>query len=248
MQAVELERKQPPEMSPEETVLRIQQGSEELRNPFITQYQPYIAAITARLTGKPAQDADEYGVALDAFNEAIDRYDPKHRRGFLSWSDLVINHRIIDHLRRVRKHSHTYPFTYFEAQGDEHVVARAVAQHPTMLQDNLEIKEEIEDFSRRLARFGIRLADLVQSAPRHIDTRAMCVRLAKKIAATPAIAAKLEHTGQLPIVSILDAVAVGRKAVENNRKYIIAIYVALTSRMEIIKSYINFIEEGALDR
>lgn len=231
--------------SPEETVMQIRQGAEELRNAFIAQYQPYIAAVTARLINGPAQGRDEYSIAMDAFNEAIDRYEPSRRRGFLSWCDLVINHRVIDFIRSNKKHSRTYPFTYFEAEDHEEVVGRAVQQNPGMLAENLEIKEEIDAFRERLGSFGIKLSDLVQCAPRHIDTRAMCVMLARHVAGTSDMAARLERTGQLPITQLMESVRIGRKAIENNRKYIIAIYIILTSGMEIIKSYIDFIEEGA---
>ena len=231
--------------TPEDVVLMIRQGAEELRNAFIAQYQPYIASVTARLINGPAQGRDEFSVAMDAFNEAIDRYEPTRNRGFLSWSDLVINHRVIDYIRSNKKHERTYPFTYFEVEGDEETIERAVAQNPGMLAENLEIKEEIDAFRDRLGSFGIKLSDLVQCAPRHIDTRAMCVMLARQIAASGEMSARLERTGQLPISQLMDAVRIGRKAIENNRKYIIAVYIILTSGMEIIKGYIDFMEEGA---
>ncbi len=231
--------------TPEDIVMMIRQGAEELRNAFISQYQPYIASVTARLINGPAHGRDEYSVAMDAFNEAIDRYEPSRNRGFLSWSDLVINHRVIDYIRSNKRHERTYPFTYFEVDGDEEAVERAVTQNPGMLADHLEIKEEIDAFRERLGSFGIKLTDLVQCAPKHIDTRAMCVMLARRIVSSGEMSARLERTGQLPIAQLMDTVRIGRKAIENNRKYIIAIYIILTSGMEIIKGYIDFIEEGA---
>jgi RNA polymerase sigma factor len=235
---------QEPRLSPEDTVLRIKAGEGDLRNPFIAQYRPFIAAATARLINAPAQGRDEYSVALDAFNEAIDRYDPAKNRSFLSWCDLVINHRVIDYIRSNRKHAAAYPFTYYEAAGNEELVARAARQNPSMLSENLEIKEEIEAFKERLAVFGISLSDLVTCAPKHIDCKVMCAMLARKVADSPDMREKLERTGQLPVAALLENVRVGRKAVENNRRYIIALYVILTGNMEIIKGYIDFMQEG----
>lgn len=229
-------------LSPEETVRRIQAGDDGLRSPFIARYRPFIASITACLINAPAQGRDEYSVALDAFNEAINRYDPARGRGFLAFSDLVINHRVIDYIRSNRKHARAYPFTYFEASGDESVVERAVQNDHSLLSDNIEIKEEIEAFKERLAAFGIRIGDLVECAPRHIDSKVMCAMLARKLAASHEMREKLERTGQLPVTALLECARVGRKAVENNRKYIIAIYIILTSGMEIIKGYIDFME------
>jgi RNA polymerase sigma factor len=238
------ENRQEARLSPEETVRRIREGAEDLRNTFIEQYQPFIAATTARLISAPAQGRDEFSVAMEAFNEAIDRYDPVRSRSFLSFCDLIINHKVIDYIRSNKKHSLTYPFTYFEAVGNEELVERAVAANPTILSENMEIKEEIAVFKDRLAGFGIKLADLVQCAPRHIDSRVMCAMLARKITASAELAEKLERTGQLPVTALLECVRVGRKAVVNNRKYIIAIYIILTSGMEIIKSYVAFMQEG----
>ena len=230
--------------SPEETVTQIKQGAEELRNAFIARYQPFIASVTARLINAPAQGRDEYSVAMDAFNEAIDRYDASRKRSFLSWCDLVINHRVIDYMRSTRRHELAVPFTCLEAEGNDEAVERAVLHNPAMLTDHLEIKEEIEVFRERLASFGIKLSDLVYCAPKHIDTRAMCAKVARKIISSGEMAAKLERTGQLPMALLLENGDIGRKAIENNRKYIIAVYIILTSQMEIIKGYIRFIEEG----
>lgn len=235
---------QEPRLSPEETVRRIRGGADELRSPFIAQYRPFIASATARLINAPAQGRDEFSVALDAFNEAIDRYDPAKNKSFLSWCDLVINHRVIDYIRSNRKHAQAYPFTYYEAAGNEGLIERSVQQNPSILTENMEIKEEIFAFKERLAAFGIKLADLVECAPRHIDSRVMCAMLARRLSSSEDMREKLERTGQLPVASLLECVQVGRKAIENNRKYIIAIYIILTSGMDIIKSYIGFMQEG----
>jgi RNA polymerase sigma factor len=238
-------QKQESPLSPEETVLRIRGGWEELRSPFIAQYQPFIASATSRLINAPATSRDEFSIAMEAFNEAIDRFDPQRNRSFLSYCDMVINHRVIDYIRSIKKHSYTYPFTYFEAAGNEGFLENAIGQNPAMLVDNMEIKEEIVAFKDRLAGFGIKLSDLVHCAPHHIDSKILCATIARKVVATPDMAAKLERTGQLPVSALVESIPVGRKAVENNRKYIIAIYIILTSGMEIIKSYIDFIEGGA---
>jgi RNA polymerase sigma factor len=235
-------------LSPEETVRRIQAGDDGLRSPFIAQYEPFIASAVSRLINAPALGRDEFSVALDAFNEAIGRYDPARSRGFLAFSDLVINHRVVDYIRSNRKHALAYPFTYYEAAGNESAVERAVNQNPSLLSENMEIREEIEAFKERLAAFGIRLGDLVECAPRHIDSRVMCAMLARKLAGSEEMREKLERTRQLPVSSLLECAQVGRKAVENNRKYIIAIYIILTSGMEIIRGYIDFMQEGVTDK
>jgi RNA polymerase sigma factor len=237
-------QKQESPLAPEEVVFRIRNGWEELRSPFIERYQPFIASATARLINAPAQGRDEFGVAMDAFNEAINRFDPARNRSFLSYCDLVINHRVIDYMRRNRKHASTYPFTYYEAAGNESLVQKAARQNPSMLSDHMEIKEEVEAFRERLASFGIKLSDLVKCAPKHIDSKIMCSMLARAIVSSAAMAEKLERTKQIPMAQLLETVRVGRKAVENNRKYIIAIYIILTSGMEIIKGYVDFMQEG----
>lgn len=236
--------KQDGPLPPEETVFRIQAGREELRSPFIEQYQPFIASVTARLINAPAKGRDEFGTAMDAFNEAIDRYNPARNRSFLSYCDLVINHRVIDYMRKNRKHAVSYPFTYYEAAGNDGLVGRAVQQNPSMLTDHMEIKEEIDAFRERLGSFGIKLSDLLKCAPKHIDSKIMCSMLARAIVSSAEMAEKLERTKQIPMAQLLDTIRVGRKAVENNRKYIIAIYIILTSGMEIIKGYVDFVQEG----
>lgn len=244
MQLTLADRQPESPLPPEEIVFRIREGWEELRSPFIERYQPFIASVTARLINAPAQGRDEFSVALAAFNEAIDRYDPARNRGFLSYCDLVINHRVIDFMRRNRKHAQAYPFTYYEAAGNEAFVEGAIGRNPATLTDHIEIREEIDAFRERLASFGIKLQDLVKCAPKHIDSKAACALAARAIASSGEMSERLERTKQLPAAQLAECVNIGRKALENNRKYIIAIYIILTSGMEIIKGYVRFIEEG----
>jgi RNA polymerase sigma factor len=246
--ALKLESEVEMEARPEAYVERIQQGQEELRHVLIERYKPFIMASVSRIINTSAEGRDEYSVGLSAFSEAVNCYDPEKQKSFLGFCDLVINRRIIDHIRKNRKHDAVYPFTYFEADGNQSVIEKTLAQNPGFMIENTETREEILEFQLRLKNFGITLADLVKCAPRHIDSKLLCIMLARRVTEDPELIKRLEKTGQLPIGELLKRVHLSRKAIENNRRYVIALCIAMTSGMEIIKGYIRFIEEGVKEK
>ncbi len=242
-----MERRDVVASRPEVYVDRIQKGQEELRSVLIKQYKPFILASAKRITSAAAEGRDEFSVALSAFNEAIDKYDSTRHKSFLTFCDLVINRRLIDHLRKNYRRRE-YPFTYFEAKGNESLMERMQMEHADLMEENTEIKDEIREFSDNLLKYGITLEDLVKLAPRHLDSKLMCISLARRIATSPDLMLRLEETGMLPINDLLREINLSRKTVERNRKFIIALCLVLTSGMETIKGYVRFVEEGAQAR
>lgn len=233
-------------LSPEEYITAIRTGELE-REEFILKYQPFIAAIVSRMVNAPAQGRDEYSIALTAFNDAIDSFDKSRSPGFLHYCELVINRRVIDYIRKDRKNT-AMPFTYFEASGNEHIIERALGRNPYMLIENLEVKEEIELFKKRLKRFDITLEQLVEGTPKHIDSRLLCMALAERIAASAQLSGRLELLGYLPAAQLSREAGISRKTVERNRRYITAMYVVMTSNLETIKGYLDFIRKGVSGR
>jgi RNA polymerase sigma factor len=246
-QVILMERRDVVASRPEVYVDRIQKGQDELRSLLIKQYKPFILAAAKRIVSVAAEGRDEFSVALSAFNEAIDKFDAGRHRSFLTFCDLVINRRLIDYIRKDSRRRE-YPFTYFDAKGNESLMERMQMQHADIMEGNAEIKDEIQEFSQNLQKYGITLEDLVRLAPRHTDSKLMCISLARRISSSPELMFRLEETGMLPINDLLREINLSRKTVERNRKFIIALCLVLTSGMETIKGYVQFVEEGAAAR
>lgn len=229
---------------PEELIRRIRNGENTLRDVLIEYYYNYILSIVSKMIGRPAKSSDEFSIGLQAFHEAIDRFDETKNVSFLYFAGLVINRRIIDFLRRNNRCYAEYPFTYFEADNNESCVEKYAVEQPRLFTDKLEIQEELIQFRKDLLAFGITFEDLVRLAPKHLDTKLLCISIAKKLTEYPELTDKLLTGKKLPIAELLSLFSLHRKTIENHRKYIIALFLVLRSDMEIIKGYCSFLMKG----
>lgn len=119
--------------TPEEIVIRIQEGDLRLRNQFITDYQPYVAKVTSRFCKRyvdPARD-DEFSIALGAFNEAINQFSPQAGRSFLGFSEQVIRRRLIDYVRKEQRFAGQIPYSTFEVEDEEEHTVNPVEISPS---------------------------------------------------------------------------------------------------------------------
>ena len=229
---------------PEEYIRRIRNGETTLRDVLIEYYYSYILAIVSRMIGKPAQSSDEFSIGLQAFQEAIDRFDETRNVSFLNFAGIVINRRIIDYIRKTNRNYAEYPFSYFEANDNESFIEKYAFRQPRIFTEKLEIQEELIQFKQDLSAFGITFEDLVRLAPKHLDTKLLCISVAKKLTESAELSDKLMTGKKLPIAEILAVFRLHRKTIENHRKYIIALFLILRSDMEIIKGYCSFLLKG----
>lgn len=232
---------------PELLVERIQGGESGLREALIDMNRVTIATIVSRIIHAAAYGRDEFSVALSAFNEAIDSFDPVKGQSFLCFAELVVNRRVIDYIRKNRKHERVYPFTYFETDKKDGVLEKYADDHPDILIENIEVKEEILLFEKQLTAFGIKLSDLVRTSPRHLDTRQLCIALARQVAGSQELFFRLQNTGRLPVGDLSQRFKVSRKTVDKHRKYIIALCIILTGKLETIQGYIDFLPEKTIE-
>lgn len=229
---------------PEELIKRLRTGESNLRDFLVEYYYNYILSIVSKMIGRPAKSSDEFSIGLQAFNEAIDRFDEEKNVGFLYFAGLVINRRVIDYIRKSNRFHAEYPFTYFEANDNENCIEQYAKDYPQAFTDKLEIQEELLEFKNSLLSFGITFEDLVRLAPKHLDTKLLCILVAKKIIDSGKLSDKLIMDKKLPIAELLSVCNLNRKTIENHRKYIIALFLVLRSDMEIIKGYSSFLLKG----
>ncbi|WP_082651820.1 RNA polymerase sigma-I factor [Gorillibacterium timonense] len=232
---------------PEQVVVAIQDGNQELRNPFITDYQPFVAKITSQICKRyidPSRD-DEFNIALAAFNEAIDGYSRDSGRSFLGFAETVVRRRLIDYFRKEERHAVNIPFSSFESEGDEETaglhpleIKQAVEAHETM-QKAEERQSEILDFSRVLLEFEIRFADLVQASPKHADSRLMLMNVGRLLAGDADLMRYLISRKLLPVAELTSRAKLSRKTIERNRKYIIAVALIHNGPYPFLREYLH---------
>lgn len=238
----------------EQLIASAQQGDLKLRNELITDYQPFIVKITSRFCRRyidPSRD-EEFSIALDGFNEAINKFSPVSGRSFLGFAETVIRRRLIDYVRKERKFQMQVPYSSFEVEDEENQVVNPIDYHESIRQyearcDAEERRLEIAQLSDEMSRFGISFSDLVSVSPKHADSRQMLFMVARMIADSASLMQQLMDNGQLPIKQLLEVVDISRKTVERNRKYLIAAALIFKGNYPYLKGYLH-IEATSMER
>lgn len=224
---------------------RIRDGDESAREKLIQEARPFITRVVGRLCGRSLSwDLDdELSIGLIAFNEAIDRF--KFRLGvpFSAFARMVIRSRVTDHLRKesrwnqvdLRISDQTIEGSVSraerEASWDQYIAEVA----------NLERKEEILMYSNKIKDLGITFSDLVQSSPKHRDTREKLIKAACYLAENRSLYLQMQDNKRMPIRELISGTGISRKVLERGRKYIIAVATLLFYQEEFLylNSYIS---------
>lgn len=231
-----------------DSIIKIKNGDSLLKEKIINEYKPFIINVVSKTTGKfvDTDNSDEYSIGLIAFNEAIECFDESKNAGFLNFAETVIKRRVIDYLRSNEKNNKTYPFTYFEKddiEEDNIFEEKYLKDEASNYFENIETKEEIEIFKQKLKSFGVTLEDLVENSPKHIDSKRLSIKIARTLLDSKDLSEKLEKKKRIPMVDLMKIVGVNSKTVERNRKFIIAVYLILNSKLDVMMSYIENIEK-----
>lgn len=198
-------------------LVEIKSGNTQLKEKFISDYKPFVIKAVFNATGKrvEVENSEEYSIGLLAFNEAIDSFDFSKNKNFFGFSEQVIKRRIIDYSRKNREtQNKVFPFTYFSDEQSNDFEERYLTSDFTNEFSNIEVKEDILIFKDKLRQYGISFRDLLTCAPKHKDSRVMCIRIARVIARDEKLLNKMEKTKTLPIQELLKVINVYRGTLE----------------------------------
>ncbi len=220
----------------EDVVTRIQKGEED-KEELIGQYKSFIRKTVSSVCKRYIHEQDdEFSIGLLAFDEAIEKYSYKKGASFLSFAALLIKRDVIDYLRKETRHNLVF---LKEEQQEEVMEMKAALTEYLKEMENAERKEEIFHFQEVLKSFRITFQDLVKESPKHRDTRAAMMEVAKIVSAKEELINELFQKKKLPLKQIEDIVQVSRKTLERHRKYIIAMCLIFTNDYTYIKEYIK---------
>ncbi|WP_409291939.1 RNA polymerase sigma factor SigI [Peribacillus sp. SCS-37] len=231
----------------DETILNIQTGDDALRSELIESFKPFIAKTVSSVCKRYIhQSDDEFSIGLIAFNEAIDKYSPDKGRSLLSFAETLIKRRIIDYIRSQAKHRQ---FSADLAGRDDNLEKEQLYDAEKSLdeynqhQEAERRREEIMRFQAQLAGYDVAFSDLAENGPKHADARKNAISIAMLIAEDEELGDLLAEKKRLPIKQLEKRVAVSRKTIERNRKYIIAIALILSGDYIFMKDYIKGVLE-----
>ncbi|MDA8210553.1 MAG: RNA polymerase sigma-I factor [Clostridia bacterium] len=209
----------------EELLLLAQKGDLRSRETIIEENRDFIARVSSKICNRYLtwNNDDELSIALIAFNEAIDGYDPREGMAFPTFARRVIHHRLVDYFRKEAKHRHI-PLLTEEADEEfsTYDVEYAYQQyHEQQQQENFEAV--MEHYIAELTHYGVTLDDLVKVSPKHRDSKETLVRVARALSGERALLETLTKQKLLPIKELELLTGVKRKVLERGRKYLIAL-------------------------
>ncbi len=227
-------------------LIQAKKGDSNARETLIKEYSPFImrvAAVTSKRYLDPTSD-DEYSVALIAFNEAIDNFSPAKRCSFLAFANIVIRRRLIDYFRKQRHKEKEIPLSGFQSPEDyeEEEPKVIVIGSQIVYQKEMEIydrRAEIEELKRILAQFGITLNQLVESSPKHRDTRENLFYIAEEIINYPPALAMIMKDGSLLYSWMTKKFGLSRKTLRRHRLFLVALCLLKTGDFPYLSDYIK---------
>ncbi len=227
-------------------------GDAVSRENLLKAYMPFVLKIASQFCGRFLRlgEDEEAQVALEAFNEAVDCFNPETKVPFTSFAQTVMKRRLIDDLRKRHRLSREIPMSSFDEEDEEGnvrnvvEVVEATAEYERA-QERIEWRYEIGLYGERLRRFGITLAELVRLTPRHADARERAKCVARMIAEDADLRARFEEKGELPLRELEARTGLSRKTLERQRKYIVAIAIVYTGKFGALMGYLDAGGQGA---
>lgn len=219
---------------------KINNGDINERNKFIQDYIPFIIKNVSKILNMyiESENSDEYMIGLEAFNEALDKYDSS-RGSFLSFSILVIRSRLIDYKRKEKSSIEIISFDqYKENEGLREYSELAIDEY----NHSTDLQLELMEFKNKLKGFNITLNELTDHCPKHIDTRTEAIKTAKYIYEHEKEKEFLYQKKRLPYIQIQKDLCQSRKFLDRNKKFIIASVLILDSNLDLIKTYLCDVE------
>lgn len=217
-------------------------GDSAARELFIAARRDFVRRIACHCAGRALvwENDDELSVALAAFHEAIDTFDPARNATFDGFVAAVIRHRLIDYWRKEKRQRAESLDVLHEESGWEPAAPGALGAGDSLDPLN-ERAMEIADLQLMLAEYHVSFDDLVRASPRHADTRASLRRAAEALAHDPRLLSEFAVRRQVPLQELAVATGLSRKVLERGRRYIVALTVVFAADdLEHIKSHLGY--------
>ncbi len=223
----------------------IQAGDELMREQFIAARLSLVRQVTAQITHRYfVEQEDEYEIALEAFNDAINHYKPECSASFETYAHLVIRNRIYDWLRKQKSLQRVVSLSEQDFEDGLTLEEKIADPHSEDVQQNLEFAEEMVELELNLQAFGLKLGNLTDHFPKHRDSRLVCIQLARQIAADSLLFDRLMTAHQVPGKELAARSQVPIKTIEKNRASIILLTLLMKGSFETIQGYLIAFERG----
>lgn len=207
------------------------QISEEEFALLVKEYRPFLLGCASRAVNRFITDQDEeWSVALQAFYEAVNAYDPS-KGGFRPFVSVIVRRRVTDHLREQYRH-----------REEEEEIPETLASREEW-PGEYTIRDEIEAVQDELAAYGFSFFDLEASSPKARKSKKKCAAAAAVLLSSGELMKSMERSKTLPIKELVRQSGISEKVLEKHRRYIIAAAVILNGDYPLLAEYLHTIRE-----
>ena len=214
-----------------DTLISAKNGDLLVREDLISSHKAFIARVSSKACGRYLtwDNDDELSIALLAFNEAIDDFDPYGVVPFQSFVQMVIRRRLVDYFRKEGKHQHLSlsPLNLDDEELSRYELDTSLEQY----QENENQKffvQVLEHYVRVLCEYNVTLDDLIKVSPKHAERKQALTKAAVALSNSPELMEQLQTHRLLPIKELELMTGIKRKALEKGRKYLIALALILS--------------------
>ena len=230
-----------------DTLILAKNGDSLVREDLISSHKAFIARVSSKICGRYLtwDNDDELSIALLAFNEAIDNFDPHGEASFHSFVQMVIRRRLVDYFRKESKHQHLSlsPMDLEDEELGRYELDTSLEQYQE--NENQEFFARVlEHFVRALSDYNVTLDDLFKVSPKHKERKQTLLSAALALSNSPELMAHLQTHRLLPIKELELMTGIKRKALEKGRKYLIALALILSKPdFHPLKTFMQIPEE-----
>lgn len=123
-------------------------------------------------------------------------------------------------------------FTY------ENIEDLVIEDQRMSIEDQVILKDEIQNFEKKLAYFNISFNDLVEEVPTHKKTREQAILIGEKTSEEKNFVEHLYLTKRLPVTKMCQKFLVTRKVIYGSKNFIISVIVIFVEKFSLIKKWI----------
>jgi RNA polymerase sigma factor len=230
-----------------DTLISSKNGDPLAREELIRSHKAFIAKVSSKISNRYLtwDNDDELSIALLAFNEAIDNFDPHGGASFYSFAQMVIRRRLVDFFRKEGKHQHLSlsPMNSEDEELSRYDLDTSQEQHQEN-KNQAVFAEVVENYVRVLCDYKVTLDDLVKVSPKHRDSKQTLIRASLALSSNPGLMAHLKKHKLLPIKELELLTGIKRKVLEKGRKYLIALALILSEPdFYPLKNFMQVLEE-----
>ncbi|MGA8942671.1 MAG: sigma factor [Thermoactinomyces sp.] len=184
---------------------------------------------------------EEYAVALDGLNEAIDRFNIEKNTSFEAFAKRVITFRLIDFFRREKENRNTIAFDNEKITFLSDYKLAAEYQNQQLLKDLTEgRREEITRFIRIMETLGYTWVDIMENRPRHQDSIASLRKLALYLVNLGLGERFLQENPCSRKLKKMIGKKVQRRTLTRYRPYLCALIIVSIYDFPLLRDYLDF--------